>query len=208
LRWLTRVTSSHGVQGRSCSKRLAALTPPNPPPRMTTRRRSTWGPPRGGPPRPGPGAAATGSRLDRPLRSAAWTPGPTTPPAHRAPSSVGNSAAIDTPSAGSSVRTPIAQTSTPMSIPSMTPGGRGAAGGGGGGGPGGGRLSGTRPLPACLAAGASGPRPQVRVDAADAAFGPPDRPLPPRRTAVHRIAKLLHVVGGQLSVGQWRGRWG
>src|SRR5215218_3266437 len=48
-------------------------------------------------------------------------PGPATPPAHSAPSSVGNSAATDAPSAGSSVRTTIAQTSTPMSIPSMTP---------------------------------------------------------------------------------------
>ena len=62
-----------------------------------------------------------------------------------------------------------------------------------------GQVSRSLPLPACLAAGASGPRPQVRVDVADAAFGPPDRPLPPRRTAVHRIAKLLHVVGCQLS---------
>ena len=61
-----------------------------------------------------------------------------------------------------------------------------------------GQVSRSLPLPACLAAGASGPRPQVRVDVADAAFGPPDRPLPPRRTAVHRVAKLLHVVGCQL----------
>src|SRR5215207_2794199 len=90
---------------------------------MTIRQRSTGGPPRRSPGlrRPGPAGAATGSRLDRPARSAACTPGPTTPPAHSAPSSVGNSAATDAPSAGSSVRTTIAQTSTPMSIPSMTP---------------------------------------------------------------------------------------
>ena len=61
-----------------------------------------------------------------------------------------------------------------------------------------GQVSRSLPLPACLAAGASGPRPQVRVDVADAAFGPPDCPLPPRRTAVHRIAKMVHVVGCQL----------
>jgi len=62
-----------------------------------------------------------------------------------------------------------------------------------------GQVSRSLPLPACLATGASGPRPQVRVVDADAAFGPPDRPLPPGRTTVHRIAKVLHVVDGQLS---------